>query len=388
MKKCVTCGYINEDDSTFCGQCGTRLDFQPEVKHYVAPDPQPNIQTEARLASSPAPETASPQLDADAILETIGDVADKTARGAKDLADKINVTVNTTLQNEKAKAAKAAQREIDRAQRAGGAKKATIPQASTAYMSTTELWSVLQKSSKRQHFYTEEENTLTQEDYVDLLGQKLASNNVPAHIESRNIKWDRSDVSQRIHLIQPVSDAVNPLTCLVQFNHVGKFTFVEEKTFITPPDLPEVPKKKVLIPDELKQHILFAPLGAVVALCGLAFAMMAPSVGLVILLVGAAFAWYGFHARQKLNALREHNTNCDRQELAWNAAWDNWENSIFLHSFQENVNGQISRIYDASFECIKQLNGELFSQQVDEDEQSSSLNELEQLIERRKDSYR
>ena len=384
MKKCSSCGYINDDDSAFCGQCGNRLDTQSAVE----PAAQPYTEPATQPISSPTPDAATPQLDADAILETIGGVADKTARGAKDLADKINVTVSTTIKNEKAKAAEAAQKEIDRAQRADGNKKTTIPQGSTAYMSTTELWSVLQKSSKRQHFFTEEENTLTQEEYVRLLDQKLEGNNVPAHIESRNIKWDRSDMSQKIHLILPVSDAVNPLSCLVQFNHVGKFTFVEEKTFITPPDLPEVPKKKVPIPDELKQHALLAPLGALVAACGLALAMMAPPVGLVILLVGAAFAWYGFRAWQKLKALREHNTNCDRQELAWNRAWDNWESSIFLHSFQEHVNGQISRIYDAAFECIKQLNGELFSQKVDEDEESSSLNELEQLIKRRKDSYR
>lgn len=376
MKKCSNCGYVNDDDSTFCGQCGNRLDDQPST--------QPTVQPVEPPASEPAP----PQLDTEAILGTINDVADKTARGAKDLADKINVTVSTTIKNEKAKAAESAQKEIDRAQRAGGGKKKTVPKGSTAYMSTTELWSVLQKNSKRQHFYTEEENTLTQEDYVGLLDKKLESNNVPAHIVTRKIKWDRSDVSQVIHLIQPVSDAVNPLSCLVQFNHVGKFTFVEEKTFITPPDLPEVPKKKVRIPEELRQHALWMPLGGGIALFGLWLCTIILSFGLIVLLVGAAIAWYGFRSQQKLKALREHNENCDRQERAWNAAWDNWENSIFLHSFQENVNGQISRIYDAAFECIKQINGELFDQKVDEGEESSSLNELEQLIERRKDSYR
>ena len=100
-------------------------------------------------------------------------------------------------------------------------------------------------------------------------------------------------------------------------------------------------------------------------------------------------AWLGNTARLKVAALEEHNRNCAAQEVAWNQAWNNWENSIFLHSFQENVNGQISRIYDAVFECIKQLNEELFSQKESaEQEESQSMNELEQLIARRKDSYR
>ena len=60
-----------------------------------------------------------------------------------------------------------------------------------------------------------------------------------------------------------------------------------------------------------------------------------------------------------------------------------------IHSFQENVNGQISRIYDAVFECIKQLNGELFTQQESAvDEESQTMNELEELINRRKATYR
>lgn len=53
------------------------------------------------------------------------------------------------------------------------------------------------------------------------------------------------------------------------------------------------------------------------------------------------------------------------------------------------MNGQISRIYDAVFECIKQLNSELFTQQESAvDEESQSMNELEELINRRKATYR
>ena len=92
---------------------------------------------------------------------------------------------------------------------------------------------------------------------------------------------------------------------------------------------------------------------------------------------------------EKNRAIREHNAKCAAQERAWNAAWENWKNSIFLHSFQEDINGQLSRIFDAVFETIKQVNAELFSDAKSvEQEESSKMNELEQLIARRKDEYR
>jgi hypothetical protein len=76
-------------------------------------------------------------------------------------------------------------------------------------------------------------------------------------------------------------------------------------------------------------------------------------------------------------------------QKAWNNAWDTWEKNILLHSFQEDINGQVSRIYDAAFECIKQVNEELFNvTDYDEVTDSTTLNELEEMISRRKQEYR
>ena len=381
MKTCKNCGTLNDDKDLFCSECGTRLEESPKPEPTPTPEPAPT--------STPSSTPSVPTVDVDAAVETISEIADKTKRGARDLAEKINATVNETLENQKAKANSEAQQEIARAQKAKATTKRNAS-SGTKYMSSTELWSWLQKSGKRQHFFTEEENTLTQDDYMERLSQKISDNNVPASVFKRHIQWDRSSLSQDICFVQPVSDAVNPLSCLIQFNHVGKFTFVEEKTFITPPDLPKVPEEKVGIPGDLVEKSAWMLRGGLVAVVGLCcfFFNLAP-VGVVGLLVGAGLAWIGYSAQQKIEALREHNRNCDRQELAWNKAWDNWENSIFLHSFQENVNGQISRIYDAVFECIKQLNSELFTQQESAvDEESQSMNELEELINRRKATYR
>jgi hypothetical protein len=76
-------------------------------------------------------------------------------------------------------------------------------------------------------------------------------------------------------------------------------------------------------------------------------------------------------------------------EKEWEDAWRNWQDRIFIHSFQEDTNGQVSRIYDSVFECIKQVNDELFNaKEVVEVSENISINELESCIARRKDEYR
>lgn len=357
MKVCKKCGTENPETAMYCENCGNKLE---------------------------------PAVDMSAVKDTVTDVAGKALNGAKDLMGQLN----HALEDQKEKSKEAAQQEIAKAQKISTDKKITPNTSATDYMSSTELWSWLQKDSKRQHFYTEELNTVTQAEYMQKLEEKLQANSVPATVTVRDIQWDRSDVRQRVCCVQPRSSAVNPLSCLVQFNHVGKFTFVEEKTFITPPDLPEVPMKKVKIDSDLNKRTSWLIWGAVVAVIGLLWLLNTGHYDsklppLILLVVGGALAWFGLIAQQKLEELQRHNSKCAQQEKAWTAAWDNWEDSIFLHSFQENINGQISRIYDAVFECIKQLNEEMFAQKAPAEQQESrSMNEMEQQIARRKDDYR
>ena len=361
MKVCKNCGTENKDDSLYCEQCGSLLEKEEQI---------------------PA-------------KDNLEEVAEKAFNGAKvaalqfgDVAGQLGKTINDTIKKQKEKASQEAQKEIAKAQKKPASKKST---SGTKYMSSTELWSWLQKDSKRQHFYTEQENTLTQDEYLEKLQQKLTENQVPAKVQMREVQWDRSSVKQQIYYVHPDSEFVNPLTCMVQFNHVGKFTFVEEKIFITPPKLPEPPQDKVLIPDDLRDKGKQIFWGCVFFLVGLLMvgAFDLGNVGWAVTLIGAVMAGAGFIDSQKLEELIRHNFKCEEQEKAWRDAWSRWQNSIFLHSFQENTNGQISRIYDSVFECIKQLNEELFSEKAStEQQESKSLNELEQMIARRKDEYR
>lgn len=407
MKVCNHCGAQLPDDSLFCVNCGNRLeqptsdtdldfmsDFMSESAH--TPDRVATLQTDMEVSqSTPEPRLepkkesspASPQvgrIDMDVVKGTLSGVAEKTLQTAKVVAGQINDTV----EKQKEKSNEEAQKQIDKAQ-AIQKRKVVVPSDGRAYMSDHELWSWLKKDNKRQHFFTEEPNLMTSEEYINRLQQKIDENRVPAVLEYRDVQWDRMDVNRRYCTVTPQCEAINPLTCLVQFNHVGCFTFVEEKTFITPPDLPEVPMKPVKIPSDLNAKTGWKFWGILLALIALFFFSQGGSTfGLALLIIAAVLFWIGFSASQQLERLRQHNHKCAEQEEAWNTAWDNWQQNIFTHSFQEDINGEISRIFDSVFDCIQQLNNELFKGQASTQQDTQSMNELEQLISRRKDEYR
>ena len=327
------------------------------------------------------------RLDFNAGKEAVSDFAGRAISGAKNFAGQIGKKVEDRNAAITARVEEDARRQKEAQQK----KKTLRMEEGTKHMSSTELWSWLKQSSKRQMFYTDEPSDMTEDAFMGKIQNRLEQNDVPASVERRTIEWDRSGVNKTVYLVRPETELVNPLSCLVQFNHVGSFTFVEEKTFITPPDLPEVPEKPLpLDAHAAKTAGTLLTYGLIAIVAGIVLAVtITEGLGLLIALAGVVMMICGYFMNQKNRAIREHNAKCAAQERAWNAAWENWKNSIFLHSFQEDINGQLSRIFDAVFETIKQVNSELFSNAKSvEQEESSKMNELEQLIARRKDEYR
>ena len=97
MKICSYCGAQIPDDSRFCIECGKRLqdpdpgpDFMSEILSQSEPDPA--AQAESGKGSSSAPQQGG-GIDADAVKDTIHDVAEKTFQSARAFAGQINDTV-------------------------------------------------------------------------------------------------------------------------------------------------------------------------------------------------------------------------------------------------------------------------------------------------------
>lgn len=385
MKNCANCGAILKDHDTECFNCGSAVEV-------IVSSEMPTMNdTEKRDYNK----------DFEAAKAAAKETAGKALAGAQKLAGQLAQKVDEKRIELKAQAEEAAERrkeeeaqrqlEISRAAAAAEQYKQRNAAASnTRYMSSTELWSWLKQNSKRQLFFNETPCDLNEEAFMERVAQKMDEHNVPASIECRDIQWDRSRVHKKTYFIKPMTDVVNPLSYMVQFNHVGSFSFVEEKTFITPPDLPPVPGKPRTVDQSKAGTILcLAAFGALLALVGLISMAAEFFAGLVVMAIGGGLLYWAYSMRKAITDTIEHNKRCAEQEIAWSNAWTNWQNSIFLHSFQEDINGQLSRVYDSAFECIKQVSAEIFKQdKVVMQEESSNLNELEELIARRKEEYR
>lgn len=407
MRICDNCGFTLADDDLFCGNCGTKQEVSvpaaiketatPEttVTEEVAAIPETAATEEVAATPEASDNTASNgkfdyEKEITAAKETAKELAGKAtagaqqiAAGAKDLAAGLSKKLEEKKASIKAEVEKEA------------AKQNLVVQNNlkgnvnnSKYMSSNELWSWLKKDAKRQQYYNEEVQEIEEHEFMELIAQKLADNKVPAQVEKRKIQWDRSNVTKETYFVRPITDVANPISCLVQMSHIGKFTFVEEKTFITPPELPEKKTPIRIDPALLERRKLFL-YGIVAVFAALFLLSLSPVMGLIAAGIAGVLIWVGYSAHAKVKEMEEHNRKCADITAEWNFAWKKWQDSIFLHSFQEDMNGQLSRIYDAVFECIKQVSIEVFKNTATEEVQDrNNLNELEQLIERRKDDYR
>ena len=255
------------------------------------------------------------------------------------------------------------------------------------YLSDADLWTWLKKDEKRQVFFTDQREQLTEDAYMRLVTQRLVENRVPATIERRFIQWDNGASQAETYLVRTSSTAVNPLSCLLHFSNVGHFSFVEQKTFLAPPNLPPYPQPKKPLPDA--SRIKLIPYGIVCFVVGLLMHRLLGPTAFIIMLIGAGMVAFGYPAIKQRREVVAFNAECDRQRVAYNRAWKDWEDTVFIHSFQESTNGKISRSYQAVFESIKQVNAEQFKDIESTVEQTdTSMAELRQQISSLKESYR
>lgn len=375
MRYCIHCGHENNDTDQFCVHCGKPLGSKEDKPAWEGST------------------SSSTQSKIESMSSTGRDMAGKATSSAKEI---VNQVTNKVKEVNK-KIVQVRETADDITQQETGYQQTTYKDSALGaeYMSKTELWSWLKKKSDRKKYFTEQASDMQAVDFMKKVNVRMKENGVPACIKAKKIQWDRSSVNKTIFYVEPTVKVANPLTWIVQFEHIGKFTFVEEKSFITPPNLPVVPMKSKPIEQNLANRWKFLLLGIVLVLFSFMsqgmFRFFAGEDSLAALgFIGFAIAIYGLVGVIKVNDIKTYNLACMKQETAWNAAWVNWQNTIFLHAFQEDINGHLSRIFDSVSACIKQISQEEFKDAVAsvEEDTSANMNELEQLINRRKAEYR
>ena len=164
---------------------------------------------------------------------------------------------------------------------------------------------------------------------------------------------------------------------------------MDERTFITPPNLPDVPLKPL---PENKGSYTKLWRGALFGIAGIvcmSTKYLPNALGFILLAVGIAFLAMGYEEYSKVVAVKKHNMKCLKMEAAWEAAWDNWKSTIFTYAFQEDINGEINRIYESISATVEQICSELFKEnQFREQDETANMNDLEQMVQRRQEEYR
>lgn len=419
---CSYCGVKANDGEFYCRACGKPLDIFPEEEavssseNYAPSYDEPDTSFENSTASydesaslygegmtsyedmtpsnvepSTSYETSTAsgkKMDFVKMQPLFNDFVDRASETASKAVDQAKTIASQTKDRMEKNSDKELEKAIKKNESKNKQKEGLVSNnyMGTNYMSTSELWTWLKKDSKRQQFYTNGGYEESEDEYIEDLREKISNNSIPAKIEKRKICWDRSDAVEQVYVVVPETKVVNPLTYLVQFCHVGDFTFVEEKTFITPPDLPERPGEKLTIPKGIAMLMLYIAAAAIICFLLSGFIRYEASSFILvsIFLIGLdIFIWYRYRK------IFEYNKKCDEQLKKWNEAWDNWKKSIFLHSFQEDINGQLSRIFDSVYSSINQLNDEKFGdKKVLDVQDASGMNEMEELISRKREEYR
>ena len=356
-KICPNCGQELKDDQLFCTNCGEKF----EEKQTIASKAKVNSDYLKSKIDS---------IDYSAAKESLNELTSTAYEGAKDVANKVNKSLKEKQQKEKEKYKKYDGENIE------------------VSLGLTPLWTWLKKDSKKEHFYNETELTLEEKQFISAVQAKLNENMVPVQIAKEDVVWDRLDEYQSRYVIHSLDKSVvNPYSCLLSFNKIGKFTFVEENIFITPPKLTKVPGTKVDLPPNNGLSLILYGVAALII--GMVVGAQIAGLLLVCIIVGICLIGYGIMLNSNRASAIEHNKQVDKDIKEWNRIWDEWERKSLMCSFQEDSNGQLSRIFDAVYDTVKQVSAELIKGKVVSSEvEKNDLNDLEQLVSRRRNEYR
>lgn len=356
-KICPNCGQELKDDQLFCTNCGEKFEEKQTNASKVK-------------VNSDYLKSKIDSIDYSAAKESINELTSTAYEGAKDVANKVNKSLKEKQQKEKEKYKKYDGENIE------------------VSLGLTPLWTWLKKDSKKEHFYNETELTLEENQFISAVQAKLDENMVPVQIAKEDVVWDRLDEYQSRYVIHSLDkNVVNPYSCLLSFNKIGKFTFVEENIFITPPKLTKVPGTKVDLPPN--NGISLILYGVAALIIGMVVGAEIAGLLLVCIIVGICLIGYGINLNMSRASAIEHNKQVDKDIKEWNRIWDEWERKSLMCSFQEDSNGQLSRIFDAVYDTVKQVSAELIKGKVVSSEvEKNDLNDLEQLVSRRRNEYR
>lgn len=250
------------------------------------------------------------------------------------------------------------------------------------------LWSNLLKSFNRKMYFVEK-NMPNETIFMKKVQQKIDENGIPANIISSKMCWDdnygKLGSAFFIDIGKGRQDLSNPFSIVLKCKNVGKFSFVEKSTFITPPNLPKYPGEKIDIYESEYAKQKFLYMGIIGILIAIYLSKSSAVFAGIFGFVGLIFSIIGGIATYNIRSAEKNNAYVDQEWDAWDDAWYSWETKQLRHAYQEVTGGIWSRISEAVFACVDQVCDEEFgSKRVNEESGGMKINELQDIVAEKK----
>lgn len=255
------------------------------------------------------------------------------------------------------------------------------------------IWSALLKSESITEIFVPPDLDLevSLNEFHETLKKHLADKGVQnTSLAIEEVKWDEGKHSQRRIVARYTgSDAPqNIQQILIGLDNVGSFRYVEEKTFLTRPELPKYPTSPTNQSSGLSSPSLplwgigIAIVSAILLFSG------AAGIGLIGLLVGGALIALYVKNRNEYDAdqallsqYKSLRSQYDKDMDTWRQAWRKWENDVLETAYLQATTNAFGRFQRSVASCVRYAITELFEDKKAELKETRTKEITEQQIE-------
>ena len=227
------------------------------------------------------------------------------------------------------------------------------------------LWSWLTKHETKKEFLCPPELQVSNEDLAKALAQQIQMNRLPAKVDLSEVNWDDTNTKQlRVVVRYMGNDTTTDIVrFLVGVDQMGNFSYVEEKIYLKPPDLPAVPRKK-----KENNWASSNDLGCL----------------FILLIFVIPFILWAIEEKK----VRDWNKEAELEKAAWDAAWEKWQKETLTAAYLAKTDDVFGRFTQAMSSTVEQVLQVLFLDKAAELRRQTATEQtqadIEKELERRK----
>jgi len=256
---------------------------------------------------------------------------------------------------------------------------------------TITLWSWLTKREAKNEIACPPDLHVDNEQFAEALAKQVETNRLPAEVVLCEVDWDDTNTKQTRILVRHTGEGAS--TDIVQFlvgvDQMGNFTYVEEKLYLRPPELPTTPRDQKSGGMDTALAVALGVGGLIGIMIGLAGADDGTGASLACCAFPGAIAigvalWQG-KERSKVN---QWNEEARTEKGAWDRVWKSWNSEVLEAAYLASTNDVFGRFALALSSTVKQVIKTLFEDHQAElrsrTEQEKTQKEIEEEMEKRR----